>query len=237
MERPGELFLDYFWLITNLKRNRYSGARLLGLYRMRGKAEGHMGEFMDVLAPALSSAPRAKSHYRGRRLEAVTEPEEAGVRAQNSERDAVAAEPAEPAGLRGAARRAVCDGAATGIGWSLRGLRERVPSRVVRHGRRLTFVIAQDSAPDWQRLWGKLAALDWVPSLGGAPIGSRAFCYGPYHVRPIRSAGSANRQTRPADLSTSAPSNHEPPPTSALSPIRPAKPPRILNSANFRTGG
>ena len=31
VERPGELFLDYFWLITNLKRNRYSGARLLGL--------------------------------------------------------------------------------------------------------------------------------------------------------------------------------------------------------------
>ena len=40
LERPGELFLDYFWLITNLKRNRYCGARLLGLYRMRGKAKG-----------------------------------------------------------------------------------------------------------------------------------------------------------------------------------------------------
>ena len=78
VERPGELFLDYFWLITNLKRNRYSGARLLGLYRMRGKAEGHMGELMDVLAPAFSSAARPKSHYRGRRLEAVTQPEESG---------------------------------------------------------------------------------------------------------------------------------------------------------------
>ena len=29
---------------------------------------------------------------------------------------------------------------------------------------RLTFVIAEDAAPDWQRLWGKLAALDWTPS-------------------------------------------------------------------------
>ena len=37
---------------------------------------------MDVLAPALSSAPRPKSQHRGRRLEAATEPEEAGVRAQ-----------------------------------------------------------------------------------------------------------------------------------------------------------
>ena len=52
VERPGELLLDYFWLITNLRADRYSGARLLGLYRMRGKAEGHMGELMDVLAPA-----------------------------------------------------------------------------------------------------------------------------------------------------------------------------------------
>ena len=161
LERPGELFLDYFWLITNLKRNRYSGARLLGLYRMRGKAEGHMGEFMDVLAPALSSAPRAKSHYRGRRLEAGTEPDEAGVRAQNETLlllNLLAYE-VLPAG------RCVME-QATGTGWSLRRLRERVlrvASRVVRHGRRLTFVIAQDFAPDWQRLWGKLAALDWAP--------------------------------------------------------------------------
>jgi hypothetical protein len=161
LERPGELFLDYFWLITNLKRNRYCGARLLGLYRMRGKAEGHMGEFMDVLAPALSSAPRPKSHYRGRRLEAVTEPQEAGVRAQNETLlllNLLAYEVLH-------AGRCVME-RATGTGWSLRRLRERVlrvASRVVRHGRRLTFVIAQDFAPDWQRLWGKLAALDWAP--------------------------------------------------------------------------
>ena len=162
LERPGELFLDYFWLITNLKRNRYSGARLLGLYRMRGKAEGHMGEFMDVLAPALSSAARAKSHYRGRILEAVSKPEEAGVRAQNETLlllNLLAYELLH-------AGRCVME-RATGVGWSLRRLRERVlrvASRVVRHGRRLTFVIAQDAAPDWQRLWGKLAALDWAPS-------------------------------------------------------------------------
>ena len=83
LERPGELFVDHFWLITNLRRDRYSGARLLGLDRMRGKAEGHMGELMDVLAPTFSSAARPKSHYRGCRLEAVTQPEEAGVRSQN----------------------------------------------------------------------------------------------------------------------------------------------------------
>ena len=50
VEPPGKLFVDHFRLITNLRGDRYSGARLLGLYRMRGKAEGHRRELMDVLA-------------------------------------------------------------------------------------------------------------------------------------------------------------------------------------------
>ena len=162
VERPGELFVDHFWLITNLRRDRYSGARLLGLYRMRGKAEGHMGELMDVLAPALSSVRRTKSHYRGRRLEADSPPEEAGVRAHNETLfllNLLAYEVLH-------AGRCVME-QATGTGWSLRRLRERVlreASRVVCHRRRLTFVIAQHAAADWLRLWGKLAALDWAPS-------------------------------------------------------------------------
>ena len=83
LERSGELFVDHFWLIMNLRRDRYSGARLLGLYRMRGKAGGAMGELLDALAPAFSSAARPKSHYRGRPLEAAGRPEESEVRAQN----------------------------------------------------------------------------------------------------------------------------------------------------------
>ena len=161
LERPEQLFVDHFWLITNLRRDRYSGARLLGLYRMRGKAEGHLGELMDVLAPAFSSVPRPKSHYRGRRLEAVTEPEEAGVRAQNETLLLLNLLSYE---LLHAGRCVMEQ--ATGTGWSLRRLRERVlrvASRVVRHGRRLTFVIAQHAAADWLRLWGKLGALDWAP--------------------------------------------------------------------------
>ena len=41
------------------------GEVLLKLYRQRGTAEGHMGELMDVLAPALSSTLRPKTTYRG----------------------------------------------------------------------------------------------------------------------------------------------------------------------------
>ena len=121
VERPGELFVDHFWLITNLRADRYSGARLLGLYRMRGKAEGHMAELMDVLAPALSSVSRPKSHYRGRRLEADSRPQESGVRAHNETLfllNLLAYEVLH-------AGRCVMQ-RATGTGWSLRRLRERV---------------------------------------------------------------------------------------------------------------
>ena len=81
-ERPGELYPDHFWLLTSLSQ-RYQAQELLAQYRKRGKAEGHMGEFMDVLDPALSSASRPKTHYRGKPLKPEAKPEartEAGVR-------------------------------------------------------------------------------------------------------------------------------------------------------------
>jgi hypothetical protein len=45
-----------------------AAADLLPHYRQRGTAEGHFGELMDAIRPALSSNKRPKSHYRGRRL-------------------------------------------------------------------------------------------------------------------------------------------------------------------------
>ena len=85
-ERPGELYPDHFWLLTSLSRKRCEAPELLATYRKRGKPEGHMRELMDVLAPALSSAPRPKTHYRGKPLAPEPKPEprtEAGVRPHN----------------------------------------------------------------------------------------------------------------------------------------------------------
>jgi len=45
-----------------------SGDDLLALYRKRGKAEGHLGELMSVVAPAPSSTSRRKSHYRDKEI-------------------------------------------------------------------------------------------------------------------------------------------------------------------------
>ncbi len=71
LERAEEFFLHHFWLVTSWTPEDQDGHALLDLYRQRGTAEGHMGELMSVLDPALSCSPRAKRHYRGRPLAAT----------------------------------------------------------------------------------------------------------------------------------------------------------------------
>ena len=63
-EIPGELLLDYFWLVTSWDTTEKSGEDLLSHYRQRGTAEGIFGELMDAIQPSLSSNKRPKSHYR-----------------------------------------------------------------------------------------------------------------------------------------------------------------------------
>jgi hypothetical protein len=62
LDRPDELYLHHFWLITNWTADQIGGEELLAHYRTRGCAEGYMGELMNVLAPALSSSPRSATN-------------------------------------------------------------------------------------------------------------------------------------------------------------------------------
>ena len=162
-ERPGELYPDHFWLLTSLSRKRYEARELLAQYRKRGKTEGHMGELMDVLDPALSSASRPKTHYRGQPLKSEAKPEattEAGVRPHNEVLFLLNLLGYEILHLG----RMLME-QATRRGWSLRRFREwvlRVASRALRQGRRLIFVISQ-GATDWKRLWQRLARVSWAP--------------------------------------------------------------------------
>ena len=162
-ERPGELYPDHFWLLTSLSRKRYEAQELLAQYRKRGKAEGHMGELMDVLDPALSSASRPKTHYRGNPLKPGAKPEartEAGVRPHNEVLFLL-----NLLGYEILHLGRVLMEQATRRGWSLRRFRERVlrvASRALRQGRRLIFVISQ-GATDWKRLWKRLARVSWAP--------------------------------------------------------------------------
>ena len=64
LERPGELYPDSFFLVTNYTAKEMPPEDLLEFYRARGTMERHIGEIKTVLSPTLSSSPRPKSHYR-----------------------------------------------------------------------------------------------------------------------------------------------------------------------------
>lgn len=56
-----DLFLNHFWIVTNLPADRYSAEAILAMYRKRGKAEKHMGELKSRLDLHLSSTDRGCS--------------------------------------------------------------------------------------------------------------------------------------------------------------------------------
>ena len=131
---------------------------VLAPYRERGKAEGHMGELKDVLAPALSSTNRAKSHWRGKTLKSKTPAVDAF--ACNEVRLLISCRACE---IRHIARRARTK--ATGTGWSLRRLRERVLRAGARRlipARRMTLELTSTAAPFWSVLWPGIRALHWA---------------------------------------------------------------------------
>lgn len=152
LERADELFIHHFWIITNWTVEQMDGEALLEHYRERGSAENHMGELMDVFDPALSSSPRAKSTYRGRRIDTVAPPCDSFAH-----NETILLLNALAYNVAHVAR--VFIEAATGEGWSLRRLQERVlrvAARVLIHGRRALLVIGQASASLWHALWSKL---------------------------------------------------------------------------------
>jgi hypothetical protein len=68
IDQPGELYLRYFFLLTNWSEEQMSGEDLLSFYRKRGTHEGHLGEFMNALKVALSCTSRRKEVYGGKRV-------------------------------------------------------------------------------------------------------------------------------------------------------------------------
>lgn len=161
-ERPGELFLHYFWLITSWPEEQMDGEALLELYRERGTGEGHLGELMSVLGPALSCSPRPKNHYRGRKPKKRSAPCDAFAH-----NEATLLLNALAYNIVHAAR--VLLERATGQGWSLKRVRERLlkaAARILVHGRYVTMVIAPGVAKLWQALWKKLSRLKLAPAPG-----------------------------------------------------------------------
>lgn len=154
-EREGDLLLDRFFLVTSISRFQMNGQALLDHYRQRGKAEGHMGELMDVLSPALSSTNRAKTHLRGKKPKSVTPAVDAF--ACNEVRLLIAVLAYQ---IMHVARRAMAR--ATKVPWSLRRLRERVlraGARLIISARRMTLILAETAAPFWAAVWPQIQML------------------------------------------------------------------------------
>jgi hypothetical protein len=157
-EREGDLLPDRFFLVTSLPRTEKLCHEVLAHYRERGKAEGHMGELKDVLAPAPSSTNRAKSHLRGKAPKSGTPAIDAF--ACNDARLLIACLACQVMHI---ARRAMEK--ATGTGWSLRRLRERVlraGARLVVSARRMTLTLSSAAAPFWAAFWAALWAPFWA---------------------------------------------------------------------------
>ena len=68
----GELFIDHFFLLSNASV-AITGEALLERYRRRGAAEKDFGDWNQAVGGSLSSAPRPKTHYRGREVDAPYE--------------------------------------------------------------------------------------------------------------------------------------------------------------------
>lgn len=157
-ERPGDMFLHHFWLVTSWTPAQMPGDELLALYRQRGTAEGRFGELMNVFDPALSSAPRPKARYQGR---APQRRYPAGDSfAINEARLLLNALAYATVHI---ARRLLEN--ATRQGWSLRRVRERVlrvAARVTVHARRAIVSVDSAAAHLWQMLFGRLAR--WRPA-------------------------------------------------------------------------
>lgn len=154
-ERPDDLLLDRFFLVTSISRFQMNGPDLLDYYRQRGKAEGHMGELMDVLSPALSSTNRPKAHLRGKKPKTATPGVDAFACNEVRLLIAMLAYQVMHVGRRAMAR-------ATGSAWSLRRLRERVlrgGARLVISARRMTLILADAAAPFWAAIWPQIQTL------------------------------------------------------------------------------
>lgn len=157
-ERPGELFLHHFWLVTSWAKEEMPPDDLVPYYRQRGTAEGYFGELMDAIQPALSSNKRPKSHYRGRRL-----PQEKRKNLSfwtNEVRLILAALAYNLAH----AVRSVAE-TALGVGMTLVRVRDRflrVASRFTLHARRVIVIVADDVRDRWDALWRAMRSLDFA---------------------------------------------------------------------------
>jgi hypothetical protein len=158
-EHEDDLFLDYFFLLTNWSAETVPPEELVDHYRERGNAENYLGELVNVLAPALSCTTRQKSHYRHQ------EPKRRYPHGDSfAANEVVLLLAAIAYNLMHAAR--LLASPTRGPQMSLKRLREhilRVPARLLLSGRYITLVIAEGYRELWQTVCDRIRRLNRVP--------------------------------------------------------------------------
>ena len=167
IEKPDELLLHHFWLLTSWPAETIAAEALLELYRRRGEAEGHLGELKDVLGLKLSSSPRGKySHdWRSEIIGPVRPCDDPFFRANDAMLLLCALSYNAMHALRCTLERALPG--PKGEGWSLKRLRERVlrvAARVTLHSRRVIVIVTESAARYWRAIWDHWRSLD-APAL------------------------------------------------------------------------
>ena len=158
LERPGELFLDYFFLLTSWTAAEQGGPAVLEFYRQRGTFEGLIGELQSALSPRLSSPARRATTADAADDEPVPPEDPLGpntatfllvLLAQN---------------LAGTLRRL---GQPRGApAWRLTRVREtllRVAARCVVSARRVTVIVTDAARAGWAACWRAVQRLTPQP--------------------------------------------------------------------------
>ena len=179
IERPWELFLDSFFLVTNVPAMEFDGAGMLELYRPRGTMEAHLGELKSVLRPALSCSERQREKPRTEKERQAADERDAACNeatmllcllAYNLANQArllmeEAVPQPVPATTGHAEQPLLAEGTARvppPRGWSLQRFREQVlktAARFLLGGREVTVVITGAAAELWRRLWRDIERL------------------------------------------------------------------------------
>lgn len=152
IERPGEIFLDHFFMVTSWTVDEKPAEELLDHYRQRGTAEGVFGELMDAISPALSSNSRPKTHYRGT---ALAKKEQPNLSFYVNEVRLILA--ALSYNLAHIVRKTVEN--VSGKGMRIKSFRDkylRIASRFTMHARRIIVIIADSVRERWREVWLRL---------------------------------------------------------------------------------
>lgn len=162
LERPGELFLDWFAIVTSWPDHQRSGEQILDFYRDRGTMEAHLGEFKG-LEPALSSTRRPKTHIHGR-LPRRTGTGRFSLESAERANEATLLLYAHAYNLLNAARRVLASEIAperrVGLRLStMRAILLCVAARLIVSGRRITVVLDRSAAEVWTKFWHGLRRL------------------------------------------------------------------------------